>query len=68
MPAFRFRLAPVLRLRDRYREAQRLAFAEVEEERIRLLGEIQQFEHRLTAYAQAIVRTDGQPLAVADLR
>src|SRR5215470_2369877 len=68
MAVFRFRLAPVLRLRDRHREAQRLAFAEVEEERIRLLEEIQQIEHRSTAYAQEMLQTDGKSLTVADLQ
>jgi flagellar export protein FliJ len=68
MAAFRFRLAPVLRLRERRRETQRLAFAAVEDERVRLLEEIRRLEERLTASTQAMSRTDGPALTGADLQ
>ncbi len=68
MAAFRFRLAPVLRLRERQREEQRLAFAAVEEERLRLTSEIQQLEERLATYIQEMLRENGQALRIADLQ
>jgi len=68
MPIFRFRLAPVLRLRERQRETQRLAFARVEEEYLRLQKEIQQMESRLSTYMQRMTREDGQTLALVDLQ
>jgi len=68
MPIFRFRLAPVLRIRERLRETQRLAFVEVEEERLRVVEEIQQLEERLASYTQEMARTDGLTLIVEDFR
>jgi len=68
MPAFHFRLAPVLRLREQSRETQRLAFAAVEEERLRVLGEIQQLESRLSTYMREMMRDDGGTLTVDDLQ
>lgn len=68
MPALHFRLTPVLRLRERQRETQRLAFAAIEEQRLRLLNELQQLEERLSACAQHLALTDGQPLLVSDLQ
>lgn len=68
MPAFRFRLAPVLRLRERHREAQRLAFAAVEEERLRLLEKIRHLGQRIAAYTQEMSRGSDQLLSVADLQ
>lgn len=68
MPNFHFRLAPVLRLRERRRETQRLAFAAVEEQRLQLLHELQQLETRLAAYARRLAREDGQDLTVIDLQ
>jgi flagellar export protein FliJ len=68
MPTFRFRLAPVLRLRERQREAQRLAFAAVEEERLRLQEELQRFETRLAAYAQETFQADGRVLTATDFQ
>lgn len=68
MPNFQFRLAPVLRLRERQRETQRLAFAAVEEQRLQLLHELQQLEARQTAYAQHLMQENGQDLTVTDLQ
>ena len=68
MPAFHFRLAPVLRLREQSRETQRLAFAAVEEERLRLLNEMQRIETRLATYMQAMTREEGRALTVVDLQ
>ena len=68
MPLFRFRLAPVLRLRERHRETQRLAFAAVEEERLRIVDEMQRLEERLAAYSQAMSRTDEPTLTIPDLQ
>ena len=68
MAVFRFRLTPVLRLRERHRETQRLAFAAVEEERFRVVDEIQRLENRLTSYLQEMVPTDGSSLSVVDLQ
>jgi flagellar protein FliJ len=68
MPLFQFRLTPVLRLRERQRETQRLAFAAVEKQRLQLLRELQQLETRLVAYSQHLVQEDGQDLTVIDLQ
>ena len=68
MPIFRFRLAPVLRLREQHRETQRLAFAAVEEERLRIVDEIQQLEERLAAYSREMARADGTTLNVVDFQ
>jgi flagellar export protein FliJ len=68
MVAFRFRLDPVLRLRERHREAQRLAFAAVEDERVRLVEEIRRLDDRLTASTRDMGRADGPGLTSADLR
>ncbi|HXG21546.1 MAG TPA: flagellar export protein FliJ [Methylomirabilota bacterium] len=68
MPIFRFRLAPVLRVRERHREAQRLALAEVENEQRRLLDDIYRLEQQLTAIMQDMARTPGEFLAAADLQ
>lgn len=68
MVAFRFRLAPVLRLRERRREEQRLAFATVEEEHLRLVEEIRWLEERLTAATHDLSRPDGPGFTSADLR
>lgn len=68
MPNFHFRLAPVLRLRERQRETQRLAFAAVEEQRLQLLQELRQLEMRLAVYVQRLEREDGQHLTVMDLQ
>jgi len=68
MPIFRFRLAPVLRVRERHREAQRLALAEVETEQQRLLDDIRRLEQQLTAIVQDMARTHGESLATADLQ
>ena len=68
MPNFHFRLAPVLRLRERQRETRRLAFAAVEEQRLQLLHELQQLEARQAAYVQHLMREDGQDLTVIDLQ
>jgi flagellar export protein FliJ len=68
MPLFQFRLAPVLRLRERQRETQRLVFAAVEEQRLQLLHELEQLGTRLAAYAQRLAQEDGQDLTVTDLQ
>src|SRR5258708_8481664 len=68
MPTFRFRLAPVLRLRERQREAQRLAFAVVEEDRLRLQEELQRLENRLAANVQEMSRADGRGLTATDFQ
>lgn len=68
MPNFQFRLTPVLRIRERQRETQRLAFAAVEEQRLQLLHELQQLETRLDTYAQRLGQEDGQDLTVIDLQ
>src|SRR4051794_19672935 len=68
MPTFRFRLAPVLRLRERQREAQRLAFVAVEAERLRLQDELQRLEHRLVACAQEAFQADGRTLTAPDFQ
>lgn len=68
MSIFRFRLAPVLRLRERHRETQRLAFAAVEEERLRIVDEIQRLEERLSAYSREMTRADGTTLSVVDFQ
>ncbi len=68
MPAFRFRLAPVLRLRERQRETQRLAFAAVEAERLGLQDELQRLEHRLTACVQEAFPTEGRALTASDFQ
>ncbi len=67
MAAFRFRLAPVLRLRERRREEQRLAFAAVEEEYLRLVEEIRRLEDRLTVSIHEMSRVDGPGFTSADL-
>jgi flagellar export protein FliJ len=68
MPSFRFRLAPVLRLRERNREEQRLALAAVEEERKQLKGEIQRLENLLATQEQEMARVGGPLLAGIDLQ
>jgi flagellar export protein FliJ len=68
MAIFRFRLAPVLHLRERYREAQRLEFVAVEEERLGLVVEIQRLEERLLASSQAMTWSGEHGLTSADLQ
>src|SRR5260221_3482096 len=68
MPTFRFRLAPVLRLRERQRETQRLAFAAVEAERLRLQDELQRLENRLAACAQETFQTNERALTASDFQ
>jgi flagellar protein FliJ len=68
MTIFRFRLQPVLRLRDRHRETQRLAFAAVEDERVRLVEEIRRLEDRVTRATREMGRIDNPGLTVMDLQ
>jgi len=68
MSLFRFRLTPVLRLRERQRETQRLAFAAVEEERLRVVDEIRRLEERLVAYSREMMGADRPTFTVVDFR
>lgn len=68
MAIFRFHLASVLRLRERHRETERLAFAAVEEERLRVVDEIRRLEERLASYSQEMTRADESMLTVVDLQ
>jgi flagellar export protein FliJ len=68
MAIFRFRLAPVLRQRERLREEKRLELAALEEASMRLVTEIDQLETLLHAQAEALQGQGGKWLSGADLR
>jgi flagellar export protein FliJ len=65
MAAFRFRLAPVLRYRERRREEKQLELFTLEDAKARLAAEISKLETLLLAQAEA---PRGQELSSADLR
>lgn len=65
MAAFHFRLAPVLRYRERRREEKQLELSTLEDATARLAAEIGKLEALLLAQAAA---PQGQELSSADLR
>jgi flagellar FliJ protein len=67
MAAFRFRLAPVLRYRERLREETRLEFAALDEARARLAQTISEMESRLFQ-AKELGGADRNTLESAELR
>lgn len=68
MPAFRFRLAAVLRYREHLREARRWELRALVEERERLTSEIGRLEQLLTQQTQEMEEQREKILAVVDLR
>jgi flagellar protein FliJ len=68
MAAFRFRLASVLRYRERKREDKRLELREVEQAQSRLRGEIERLEARLERLSLDIEDLPVRPIAPVELR
>ncbi|MBI3303938.1 MAG: flagellar export protein FliJ [Deltaproteobacteria bacterium] len=68
MPAFRFRLAAVLRSRERSREEKRLELAAVEEAKARLTTEIRTLETLIAAQGEELAERRERMLTGADLR
>jgi len=66
--AFRFRLASVLRFRERKREDKRLELREVEQAQSRLRGEIERLEARLERLSLDIEELPVRPIAPVELR
>jgi flagellar export protein FliJ len=66
--AFRFRLASVLRYRERKREDKRLELREVEQAQSRLRGEIERLEARLERLSLDIEDMPVRPIAPVELR
>ena len=68
MAAFRFRLASVLRYRERKREDKRLELREVEQAQARLRGEIDRLESRLERLSLDIEELPVLPVQPVELR
>jgi flagellar protein FliJ len=68
MAPFRFRLASVLRYRERKREDKRLELREVEQAQARLRGEIERLETRLERLSLDIEELPVLPVAPVELR
>jgi flagellar FliJ protein len=68
MAIFRFRLASVLRYRERIREQRRWELFTLEQAKQRLASEITKLEHLLTWQTKEMEEQQGKMLSVADLR
>lgn len=68
MPAFRFRLASVLRYREHLREERRWELRALAEERECLTSEIRKLEQLLTRQTQEMEEQREKILSVVDLR
>jgi len=68
MAAFRFRLASVLRYRERYREERRLEFVREAKERKQLTDEIRRLEQLLSSQIEGMADEGGQCVTGADLQ
>lgn len=68
MAAFRFRLAPVLRLRTRLREEAEEALRSLQASRCRREAAITALDEELRAAGEALAGREGEFLAAADLK
>lgn len=68
MAVFHFRLASVLRYRERVREERRRELQTLQEARERLTSEIKRLEQILTWQTEEMEEQQGKMLSVADLR